>query len=83
MLAIKTLFFSVINLFCTTLQPEDLDAARKKTDEASPDDQEVEGEEKKAEGEDQIDVGPTGDNKKTKKSKAALEEQEDQVLSGF
>lgn len=60
------------------VKPEDLDAARKKTDEASPDDQEVEGEEKKAEGEDQIDVGPTGDNKKTKKSKAALEEQEDQ-----
>ena len=56
-------------------QPEDLDAARKKTDEATPDD---EGAEK--EGEDQTDVGPAGDNKKTKKSKAALEEQEDQVL---
>lgn len=31
-----------------------------------------------AEGED-TEVGPGGDNKKTKKSKAALEEQEDEV----
>lgn len=69
------------------VKPEDI-AAHKKTDEASPDDQEPEGaegdavrEEKEAEGED-TEVGPGGDNKKTKKSKAALEEQEDEKEEG-
>lgn len=50
---------------CSVSQQEDLDAARKKTDEVTPDDQPDSGEK---------DVGPDGDNKtKTKKSKAALE----------
>ena len=70
-------------LFALNLQQEDLDAARKKTDESSPDDREAEGEEGEkegeVEGEGENEVGPGGDNKKTKKSKAALEEQEEEV----
>lgn len=47
-------------------QQEDLDAAKKKTDEVTPDDK----------PEDETDVGPDGDTKtKTKKSKAALEKE--------
>ena len=66
------------------MQQEDIDAARKKTDEASPDDQEGEGEQvenKEGVVEGENEVGPGGDNKKTKKSKAALEEQEEEVIN--
>ncbi|XP_053399317.1 calnexin-like isoform X2 [Mercenaria mercenaria] len=54
---------------------EDIDAARKKTDEPSPDDEKTE-ESEKTEG--NVDSGAGGDTQtdKTKKSKAALEKEE-------
>ncbi|XP_060599699.1 calnexin-like isoform X1 [Ruditapes philippinarum] len=57
------------------IKQEDLDAARKKTDEASPDDEKTE--DKEDEG---VDEGAGGDNltTETKKSKAALEKEEEE-----
>lgn len=57
------------------IKPEDIDAARKKTDEQSPDDDEKTEE---TENQEEETPGPGGDNEtaKTKKSKAALEKEE-------
>ena len=54
------------------MQQEDLDAARKKTDEASPDD--ATADDAAADGEAADTPDAAGDNKPGKKSKAALEE---------